>query len=113
MSSPHVQFIIRTGMLMVTVTAGLLATSSSWVLLLILPVLPSVANRRAPSTDYLCTLIGMIIGGALFTPARENYRPTNNFRDYGDLLWIIGGAVAGALVGALIACADRSIVSKR
>jgi hypothetical protein len=54
----------------------------------------------------------MIIG-ALFTPSKENYRPTNDFRDFGDLLWIIGGAVAGALVGAIIAWADRRIVSKR
>jgi hypothetical protein len=100
-------------MIIVALTAGLLAMSFSWVLLLILPVLPSIALQRAPSAEFLCTLIGMIIAGVLFTPAKENDRPTNDLRDLGDLLCIIGGAVARALVGAIIAWADRRIVSKR
>jgi len=68
--------------------------------------------NRAPSTEFLCALIGMIIG-AVFMPAKVNYRPTNDLRDYMDGLWIIGGAIAGALVGTMVAWADRRIVSRR
>ncbi len=112
MELPSVRFTIRTGMFVIAVTAGLLAMSSSWILLLVLPALPFVVLRRAPSPEFLCTLMGMILG-ALFSPVKINYRPTNDLRDFEDLFWIIGGAGIGALVGAIAAWADRRIVGGR
>jgi hypothetical protein len=101
-------------MTFVAVTAVLLAIAMSypWILLLVLPVLPFVALWRAPSTEYVCTLIGMAFG-AFFTPAVANYRPTFDLRDFADLLWIIGGAVAGVFVGVIVAWAERRIVRRR
>ncbi|MFI5455828.1 MAG: hypothetical protein ACHRXM_10295 [Isosphaerales bacterium] len=45
MSLPRVQFTIRTGMIVVAVTAGLLVMWSPWILLVVLLVLPFVALR--------------------------------------------------------------------
>ena len=112
MAMPSVRFTIRTGIITVAVTAGLVAMSSLWILLLVLPALPFVVLRRAPSSEFLCTLMGMILG-ALFSPVKINYRPTNDFRDFEDLFWIIGGAGVGALVGSIVAWADRRIVNGR
>ncbi len=69
-------------------------------------------SRVAPSTAFLCALIGAIIG-FLLLPAKNTYRPTNDFRDFMDLLWVIGGAATGALVGSIIGWLDRRIVSDR
>lgn len=102
-------------MMTIAVTAVLLAIalSSPWILLLILPFLPFVVTWRAPSTEYVCTLIGMAFGASVITPAAVNYRPTFDVRDFADLLWIIGGGVAGFLVGVIVAWADRRIVRRR
>jgi hypothetical protein len=68
--------------------------------------------KRSPSKDFLGALLGMITG-FLFLPAEQNYRPTYDFRDFMDLLWIVGGGAAGALVGTIIAFVDRRMVSRR
>jgi hypothetical protein len=113
MGLPHMQFTIRSGMIVVAVTAGLIIMCSFWGLLVVLLALPLVAQRRAPSTEFLCALMGMIVG-AMFTPDQiNNYRPTNDFRDFMLLFCILGGAVTGALVGTIVAWADRRIVSRR
>jgi hypothetical protein len=70
-------------------------------------------SQKAPSTEFLRTLIGMFLGGVLLTPAKVNVRPTNDFRDFADILGIIGGATAGAVVGAVVAWADRRMVSRQ
>ncbi len=67
--------------------------------------------KRAPSTEFLCALMGIIMG-FLLMPAKANYRPTD-LNVFMDMLWIIGGAAAGALSGTLIAWIDRRIVSGR
>jgi hypothetical protein len=115
MALPRVRLTIRTEMTIIAVTAGLLAiaTSCPLILLLVLPVVPFVVLWRAPSTEFVCTLIGMAFGALVITPADVNYRPTFDLRDFADLLWIIGGTVAGALVGVIVARADRRIVRKR
>jgi hypothetical protein len=99
-------------MIVVAVTAGLLGASSLWIFVLVLVALPFVAQRRAPGTEYLCALMGMIVG-ALFLPAQQNFHPTFDLRDFMDLLWIIGVAGAGASIGTIIAWADRRIVCRR
>ena len=53
MGQPHMQFTIRSGMIVVAVSAGLLIMCSFWGLLLVLLALPLVAQRRAPSTEFL------------------------------------------------------------
>ncbi len=101
-------------MMAITAAACLLAMamSSPWILLLVLPVLPSVVLWRAPSQEFLCTLLGIALG-VFFTPAKVNYRPTYDLRDFTDVIWIIGGAIAGALVGVIVTWADRRSVRKR
>jgi hypothetical protein len=69
-------------------------------------------SRRAPSTAFLCALIGLIIG-FLLLPAKLNYRPTNDFIDFMDLSWLIGRAAVGALVGTIIGWLDGRILSAR
>jgi len=83
----------------------------TWIFLLGLLVIPFVTQRRAPSTVFLCVLMGMIVG-ALFMPALVNYRPTFDLRDFAQLVWIIGGAFTGALVGMVVVWADRRFVSR-
>jgi hypothetical protein len=101
-------------MLAIAVTAGLftVALSSLWILLLVLPPLPFLVHRRAPSTEFLCALMGTVIGALYMVPI-VNFRLTNDFRDFIDLFWIIGGTGAGALVGAIVAWADRRTVRGR
>src|ERR1017187_9184374 len=99
-------------MTVIAVMAGILVMWFNWILLLVLLAIPFVAQRRAPSTEFFCALIGMMIG-ALFTPAQVNYRPSNDLRDFAHLLGIIGGAFTGGLVGTIIAWTDRRIVSRR
>jgi hypothetical protein len=70
------------------------------------------AARRAPSTEFLCALIGIIVS-LLFMPAPENRHSTVDFGCFVDLSWLIGYAAAGALVGAVVARADRRIVRGR
>ncbi len=111
MAATRKQRAIRVGLLAVLATAGVIATSSRWGVLFVLPALPLVVARGAPSTEYLCALIGIVFG-FLLMPAQTN-RPTNDLRDYFELLWILGGAVAGALLGTIVAWADRRIVSRR
>jgi hypothetical protein len=55
--------------------------------------------------------MGIVIGFMLM-PAKVNYRPTD-FNVFLDMLWIIGGAAAGALVGTIVAWSDRRIVRGR
>ncbi len=109
MPLPPVRFTIRIGMVVVAVTVGLAAiiTSSYWILLLVLPALSFLLQRRAPTTEFFCTLIGIFIG-ALLMPI-QNYRPTMDLRDFEGLLWVIGGAGIGALIGAAVAWLDRRI----
>ena len=57
--------------------------------------------------------MGMIIGAVFTFGPINNYRPTNDFRDFMVLWGILGGAVTGALVGTIVAWADRRIVSRR
>jgi hypothetical protein len=110
MPLPAVRFTIRTGMIVVAVTVGLAAIvmSSWWILLLVLPALPFLVQRRAPTTAFLCTLIGIFVGALLIMPV-QNCRPTMDLRDFEGLFWVIGGAGTGALVGAVVAWADRRI----
>ncbi len=110
MPLPPVRFTIRTGMIVVAVTVGhaAIVASSWWILLLVLPALPSLLQRRAPTTEFLCTLIGVFVGVLLIMPI-QNYRPTMDLRDFEGLFWVIGGAGIGALVGAVVAWADRRI----
>ena len=110
MPLPPVRFTIRTGRIVVAVTVGLAAifTSSWWILLLILPALSFLLQRRAPTTEFLCTLIGVFVGALLIMPV-QNYRPTMDLRDFEGLFWVIGAAGIGALVGAVVARADRRI----
>jgi hypothetical protein len=68
--------------------------------------------KRAPSTEFLCALIGMIMG-FLLLPVEQIRYPADGFIDLIGLLRIIGGAVAGASVGAIIGWADRRIISMR
>jgi hypothetical protein len=55
--------------------------------------------------------MGIVIGFMLM-PAKVNYLPTD-FNVFLDMLWIIGGAAAGALVGTIVAWCDRRIVRGR
>ena len=48
--------------------------------------------------------------GFLLMPAKVNYRPTD-FSVFMDMLWMIGGATAGASGGTMIAWIDRRIAS--
>ncbi len=68
--------------------------------------------KRAPSTQFLCVVIGMIIG-VLSIPNPIIYRPTFTWSDYYGLLWVFGGAVIGALVGTIVTLADKRIVTRR
>jgi hypothetical protein len=65
--------------------------------------------KRAPTTEFLCTVMGIAIGFMLM-PAKVNFQPTD-FNVFMDMLWIIGGATAGALVGVVVAWIDRRIAS--
>lgn len=112
MRPPKKQFTMAIGLITVAATAGVVVTSSWWGLFFVLPAVPLVLVRRAPSTEYLCALIGMAFA-FLLMPARTNDRPTNDLRDYLGLLWIVGGAVGGAVLGTIVAWADRRIVSRR
>ena len=47
MALSSMRFTIRTGMIVIALTAGLLAMSSLWILLLVLPAFPFVVLRRA------------------------------------------------------------------
>ncbi len=66
---------------------------------------------RAPSTEFLCALIGMFFG-CWAIPARVNRQPSY-FDFLSDMIGIIGGAAIGALVGMCIARADRHIDGMR
>ena len=68
--------------------------------------------NRAPSTQFLCVVIGMIIAG-WSSPAPINVRTSFDWRDYFSLRWIFGGAVTGALVGTIITLADKRTVTRR
>jgi hypothetical protein len=110
MPLPAVRFTIRVGMVVVAVTVGLAAIvlSSYWILLLVLPALSFLLQRRAPTTVFLCTLIGILVGSLAIMPV-QNYRPTMDLRDFEGLFWVIGGAGIGALIGAAVTWADRRI----
>jgi hypothetical protein len=112
MALPPERFTIWAGMIVVAVSAGLAAIAMScwWILLLVLPPLPLLLQRRAPTTEFLCALIGLALG-YLFLPIPLNVRPTFDVRDFAEVFRIIGGAVIGALVGAVIARADRRIAA--
>jgi hypothetical protein len=68
--------------------------------------------KRAPSAEFLCASIAAITG-FLLMPAKINWHPTNDIVDFGDLLWLIGSAAAGALIGAIVGWADRRILGGR
>jgi hypothetical protein len=68
----------------------------------------SLKPKRAPTTEFLCTVMGIAIGFMLM-PAKVNFKATD-FNVLVDVLWIIGGATAGALGGTIIAWIDRRIV---
>jgi hypothetical protein len=110
MPLPPVRFTIRIGMVVVAVTVGLAAiiTSSYWILLLVLPALSFLLQRRAPTTEFFCTLVGIFVGALRIMPV-ENYRPTMDLRDFEGLLWVVVGAGVGALIGAAVASVDRRI----
>ena len=67
--------------------------------------------KRAPTTESLCTVMGIAIG-FLLMPTKVNYQPTD-FKFLMGMLWIIGGATAGALIGTIIAWIDRRIATGR
>jgi hypothetical protein len=69
-------------------------------------------TQRAPSTEFICALAGMIVG-AVFTPVNQGHGATNDIRDFSDLFWIIGGAAGGALIGTIGECTVRCILSGR
>jgi hypothetical protein len=112
MQLPPVRSMIRSGMIVVAVTVGLAAIimSSYWILLLVLPALSILVQRQAPTTEFLCALMGIAVGALGIMPV-QNYRPTNDLRDFDGLFWVILGAGIGALVGAAIAWVDRRIVA--
>jgi hypothetical protein len=67
------------------------------------------APKKAPTTEFLCALIGIVMGFA-FMPAHQNGYANNDFR---DLFSVIEGCAAGAVVGTVVAWADRRIMSRR
>ncbi len=111
MPLPPVRLMIRSGMIVaVTVSLAAIVMSSYWILLVVLPALSILVHRRAPTTEFLCTLMGIAVGALRIMPV-ANYRPTNDLRDFQGLFWVIGGAGIGASVGAAVAWADRRIAA--
>jgi hypothetical protein len=70
------------------------------------------APKKGPSTEFSCTLIGIVMG-LVSMPNPENSHWTHEFSFFGDLIWISGCASLGALVGAVGARTDRWIVTGR
>ncbi len=63
--------------------------------------------KQAPSTAFLCTLIGIFFGFLLMP--WPLYRSPSDFDVCIDFVWIIGGAVVGGVIGAIVECIDRRI----
>lgn len=70
--------------------------------------------KRAPSTEFVCALLGIIMV-ALLLPADDMQGSAQRsplLSDYNVFMYmmrITGGAALGALAGAIIAWADRRI----
>ncbi len=67
--------------------------------------------KKAPCTSFLCALMGIALN-FLVTNFGVTYHP-RGFDVFLAILAMIGSAALGALAGALVAWADRLIVSRR
>ncbi len=133
MRLPRVRFTVRR-MMAVTVIIALVSASSrysadTWAAILGAAILLTIAlallgiallvaryvrgrgPSRAPSTEFLCALIGMFFSYWAI-PAKVNHQPSY-FDFLSDMIGIIGGAAMGTLVGMCIARVDRRIEGMR